>query len=107
MDPLLLGLMPATIQWYPKTGFDQYSKRTFSATATVIPGRLGSARGVGKSTGSQVDTVTATFWCGGVYAIAAQDRIVLPDGTSPDIVKVETVHDENGPHHTKLTLAES
>jgi hypothetical protein len=33
-------------------------------------------------------------------------KIVLPNGSSPPIIHVDTIRDENGDHHTSVTFGQ-
>lgn len=45
-------------------------------------------------------------WIQGNPAVASEDRITLPDSTTPAVLIVERFSDENGVHHTKVTFGQ-
>ena len=46
--------------------------------------------------------VTGEVWILGIPAVSTKDRLVLPDGRRQNVVKVEVITDEDGPHHVKV-----
>lgn len=103
MEAEFLALMGSTIQWEATASIDGYGKPTFKAPVG-IPCRIkgGAVQVTGPD--NSITTAEGEAWLGGHYpAMTTADRITLPSGEKRGIVGVETVYDEAGPHHTKIT----
>lgn len=87
--------------------------------AAVSQGRYGSYEyGAGTSYAARISTrprrlrrgdgqevqLSAVVWLESSVNVKVEDRLTMPDGTTPPIVAVERVFDEVGAHHTKLYL---
>ncbi len=82
---------------------DSYGKPTYGAPATY-PARVeGKNQLVRTASGDQRASTTMVTLAGGP-TIGTEDRLTLPDGTSPGIVAIATVPGASGTHETILYL---
>ena len=101
-----LSLMPFTVSYEAAAVRDEFGKVTtyaapvsYRARATYKHQRVAS-----RATGQDV-IASIQVWLNGVIpTINVDDRITLPDGTTPLIVSWDMPTDEVGNHHTKLYL---
>lgn len=100
ISPALIKMMTETVTVYKFTGtrtsgeaiHDLANPSTYKCRINYKTRVIRDTMGVEKV--SQADIVI-----GGVFGISPQDKIVLPSGSSPAILKVEAFSDEKGPHH--------
>ena len=98
-----VDMMKQTVSISPFVSRDQYGVPTYG-TAKVVKARIGNDSRIIKSPDGSMITVTASVWLGKALNVTTQDRILLPDGTTPPILKVEQPWDQVDHHHTKLLL---
>ncbi len=98
-----LNLMPDTISYQRVTGRDNYAQPTYGA-AQSYPARVIYKTIRTTSIQSGQDVIAAgVVWLGAVLQPTdIDDKITLPDGTTPKILNFERFTDESGVHHTKL-----
>lgn len=98
VDPEIVAMMGQTITVKPKatTPTDFYGKNQYNSSASRSVKALiePMAEVVRTQDGTLVYNVV-TAYCDDVD-IDAQDQVVLPDGSSPSIVGVDTYNDEVG-----------
>jgi hypothetical protein len=92
----ITDLMPHTIKVYKKTGTDRYGKTTYGAWTPVRCLISGQQRLVRATDGSQQVTSSVIYCYSPEFAITAQDKLELADGTTPPILAVGTETDELG-----------
>ena len=99
----LEALMPHTITVAGLASFttDGYGEPSFGSASTY------QARVVGKQTLVETFRGTEELAKTVVYVAATStfgpsDQITLPDGTTPELLAVESYPDEDGAHHMKL-----
>ena len=97
----LSDLFGATIDHAPATGFDAYGDPAHSTPTPYRARVLYRARLVRDRNGQQ--TVSrGEVWIASPLHVGLQDKITLPDGTTPNILAAELLTDEAGPSHTHL-----
>lgn len=95
-------MMPDSVVVHPYVDRDAYGDKNYG---DVVP--IGNARIVYKSfnfrkpDGKEV-TAKGMVWLGTYLVMTVNDKIVLPDSTSPPLLLVESFPDEDGGHHTKI-----
>jgi len=102
MDTNLTDLMPHTITRYAYASVDAYGKEPHPTASSTSSARVYNKQVLIRSMGGaqQVARTIAIVNCTGT--IDPNDRITLPDGTSPVILSIDTVPDENGIHHNTI-----
>lgn len=104
-----LDFMPFTVIYEAVATRDVYGKPATYATAVSYRARIASKQqrvaSRNASSGSE-DVVSSTqVWVNGtITGLNVDDRVTLPDSTTPLIISWDSVTDENGSHHTKIYL---
>lgn len=96
-------LLNDTVTVEPYTGRDVYGKPTYGTAVSFAARVVYAARGVITQRGETIRG-TGEVWLSTTYVVAQQDRVTLPDGTSPAILDVARYPDEAGAHHVKLVF---
>lgn len=84
-------------------GRNSYSKRSFGSPANYSARVVKINKLVKASDGGEVLSTTQV-WIQGTPTVTPEDRITLPDGTTPIILSVEKYPDDNGDHHVKVFM---
>ncbi len=101
-----LDLMPSTVTHEAVATRDEYGKPATYATAASYRARVSSShkRINSRVTGQDV-TASVQVWLNGIISsINVDDRITLPNGTTPQILSWDVPSDETGEHHMKVYL---
>lgn len=99
IDESLLEMMQMTVTQQQRASRDGYGKETFSAPVSRRCYVEPSTRQVLNADGETVVT-SARVYMAGVFGWSVTDKLILPDGSSPPIIRVATFYDETGaPHH--------
>lgn len=105
-ESAFLQLMPSTVKVSTRSGHNAYGEPTFAATTTNYRARIVEKRDfIRTGTGETLET-SHVLWVRstGATSITTDDRITLPDGTTPQILMVEQYPDVDGEHHRKVIL---
>lgn len=98
-----LDMMPHTVTTSVATGRDAYGKPTYSAPSAAVRARVVyKSVEVAAGDGEQVMARGEVWLAGYFLSLKTNDRVNLPDGSSPPILSLEHIPDENGGHHTKV-----
>lgn len=97
----LLDLLIDTAVVYAWTGDNAYNQPTWAATGTTHPCRIDrQQRMVTKRDGMQGVSTSVVYLgpssTGGYPGLTVQSRLVLSDGTIPDLLMIEQNNDEDG-----------
>ena len=99
-----LDLMPSTVLVSTSTAYTAYGSPAWSTVTRRYRARITfSASETRDSNGNRV-TANSVLWMASTGTIRPTDRVTLPDGSTPPIIRVERVTDEIGVHHTKVYL---
>jgi len=89
----------------PPVSVDKYGRRTHAGSAQPIPAHLVAETKLTKSPdGREVVETGRVYLYGSFPNIDTDYLIVLPDGSSPVIIGVDTPHDQIGAHHTVVRV---
>lgn len=105
MDPGLLPLLDSTVTIYERTGYNNYGAPQFSTQARTFQCRW--TRQVQEVRDNHGDILVASdmIWVNSTsYVPTAEDKYVLPDGRTPEVLTVAAIHDENGLDHVKVSF---
>lgn len=99
-----LDLMPFTVTYEAAATRDAYGKVSTYAAAISYRARVTYThkRVVSRATGQDVVSSTQAWLAGVIAMLNVDDRITLPDGTTPLIISWDLSTDEKGNHHTKV-----
>jgi hypothetical protein len=97
--------MQQQIRVEPLTGQDQWAQPTFG-TAVVLQARIvEQPQKITTKEGLEVVSRLTAWVDSGSTVIGPQDRIELPDGTTPPVLAVARMPDESGEvHHTRISF---
>lgn len=93
-----LDLMPLTIQVKKRTGVNQYNEATYGSPVEYRA-RLEPTHRIFRGAQGEERIISARIIVDAQGELVDTDEVVLPDGTTPDVVSVTTEYDENGVHH--------
>ncbi len=93
-----LDCMPSSITREPFLSHDRYGERTFGAGAAIQCRVQEKIERVTIPSGEEV-LARGRVYLGAIVGVSTEDKITLPDGTTPEILSVMKVNDEEGPHH--------
>lgn len=94
-------LFSETVTLLPKVSVDKYGRRSHAASATPVAAHLVYETKLARDPdGREVMETGRVYLYGDYENIDTDYLIVLPDGSSPVIIGVNTPHDNNGAHHT-------
>jgi hypothetical protein len=97
-------LFSEVITLFPPTAMDKYGKRTFSASGVSACAHLVSDISLSRDQDGREVTEVGKVYLYGVFTVTTDYRIVLPDGSSPVIIGVDTPFDPAGAHHTVVRI---
>lgn len=97
----LSDLFGATIEHAPATGFNAYSDPVYGTPTPYRARVLYRARLVRDRNGQQ-SISRGEVWIAAPLHVGLQDRITLPDGTTPNLIAAELLSDEAGPSHAHI-----
>lgn len=105
LSPALARLLTSSVTLSTMTGMDPYGAATYG-TAKTYKARIENTQRYIKTAGGRELLSIATVYVGrtstGGYppsGLAPTGKIVLPDGTSPGILKVDQNQDADGTNH--------
>ena len=102
----LLGLMPSTIKISTRVSHNNYAEGTWSTSTSSYRCRIVERPGYIRGPDNEEIAYSHVIWARSTSTgtITVSDRVTLPDGTTPPVVGVERIPDENGPNHVKIRL---
>lgn len=99
-----LAVMNQTVTVRDLTGVstDGYGTPTYSTTTSSLSARVtGTAETIRTFEGTE-ETATTVAWIRSTSTFSPLAKWTLPDGTSPPVLKIDSVYDEDGTlHHLK------
>lgn len=97
-----LTLMPSTITVATQASRAADGHVTYSTATSTYRCRIVKAnQNIRGADGTWV-MVGWIAWVASTGYLSVQDKYTLPDGTSPPVLAIETITDEDGPHHNKV-----
>jgi hypothetical protein len=90
--------MPTTITIETFASRDGYGERSFGAPTPVLCRLQEKTERVTIPSGEEV-LARGRAYLAEITGVTVEDKITLPDGTTPEILAVPKVNDESGPHH--------
>jgi hypothetical protein len=102
MEPELLSLLTQTVQHAALSGRDAYGQPLYAAASGYAARIVGTHRRLRDAAGSEkVARHVAYVAMSGT--IGPEDRVALPDGSTPPVLQVDQFPDETGAvHHTRV-----
>lgn len=105
MDPALAALLADTLTVAPRTGQDGYGVPTYGTVVSMKARVVYRNRLVRDSEGREAASRITAWVDAGTTVITSTDEVTLPDGTTPPILSVERVPDEEGMYYTRINFA--
>ena len=98
--------MPVTVQVAALSGLsaDGYGTPTYASASTYKARVLGKRHLVRSFAGIE-ETAKTMVWIASTSTFAPSVQITLPDGTTPELLSLTAVPDEDGVHHSKASFA--
>lgn len=105
LDPAFRELFSETVTLYPPASVDKYGKRSWTASASVTASAHYMAEdALTRSADGRDVVIKGKLLLYGNITATNDYRCVLDDGSEAIIVAVDYPHDENGVHHTVLSI---
>lgn len=98
-------MMPSTVVWYPFSAKNNYGEPSFAATPVNVKCRVEPQTKLIRTSTGEEKITSAVLYVSGVKGISPKDKLVLPDGTFPPILRVDKHNDEDGEHHEVVYVA--
>lgn len=104
----LLALMPSTIKVSTRTAHNNYGEPSFAASTTNYRARIVHKPGYIRTGEGEPLAYQHVAWVRstGATTLTASDRVTMPDGSRPPVLRVERYPDEDGINHVKLYMGE-
>lgn len=103
-DPDFEELMDETVLLETVLTRDARSRPLTFAGPVAYPAHIERAEDVITDEAGPVWQRAATIFLGGAPDVTQDDRLTLPDGSQPPIERVTRQRDEDGGHHTAVTI---
>lgn len=88
----------------PLVSRDSYGAPVYGPEAST-KARIGHSKTIMRGSDGSDIAVSSQVWMLKKFAVSAQDKIIMPDGSTPPILKVEEYWDDDiTAHHLKLLL---
>lgn len=105
IEPQYRELFSESVTLLPKVSMDKYGRRTHASAGSVFPAHLVAETLLTRTPDGREVVETGKVYLYGPFIDANTDYlIVLPDGSSPVILGVDTPHDNVGAHHTVIRV---
>lgn len=98
-----LDVMVDEIIWEKMTGVDEYGNRLYAAPVRIKCRIEPSPQQFLTTHGNEVVSKAKIFTAGD-YAVAADDKVTLPDGEADPVLRVARPPDGDGSHHVEITI---
>lgn len=99
-----LDLMPATVTYEAVASRDEYGKPATYSAAVSYRARVSytTRRVINRANGQDAVSSTTVWLNGNIPSMQPDDRITLPDGSTPKILSWDIPMDETDNHHQKV-----
>lgn len=99
----LEALMPhsVTVKTLSSFSTDGYGVPTWSS-GTAVTARVVARQELVRTLEGTEETATTVVYLASTGSINPSDRFVLPDGTTPTLLAVQSFPDEDGTHHYQI-----
>jgi hypothetical protein len=102
LEPALLAMMTQTVQHAALSGRDAYGAPLYAAASGYAARVVGTHRRLRDAAGSET-VARHVAYVAMSGTIGPEDRLTLPDGSTPPVLQVDQFTDETGGvHHTRI-----
>lgn len=100
--------MPSTIKISTRGSHNNYGEPSFGASTTNYRARILEKPGYLRTGESESIEYSHIVWARstGATSITASDRVTMPDGSKPPVLRVERYGDEDGENHVKIYMGQ-
>jgi len=102
MDNEFLNLLKQTINIYAFVSYNFHNDFTWSSSPISVPSRVQELNKIIRDKAGQEAVSTCQIYVDGSTTIDPRDRIILPDGTYPEILAIKPEIDEFGNIYAKI-----
>lgn len=97
-----LEFMGQEVQVFPLSSRNAYGASSFAASGSTLAARVVERVFETRMADGTVAVASHEVWLASTGTVAATSKFVLPDGTSPPLLRLSEYPDEDGTHHYKL-----
>jgi len=102
-----LPMMLQTASVAAQTGLDNYGKPSYSASPTAYRCRIIWQERIRRDAqGQEIIEAGRAILTEAAASVTPTHKLTLPDGTTPKIVSVATIQDEDGDHHSVISFGQ-
>jgi hypothetical protein len=101
-DADFLDLMPHSVVVSTRASHSAYGTAVYSTSGSTYRARVLTKPGFVRSAQGENVAFHTVVWVASTGSIDISSRLTLPDGTTPPIVAMERVPDEDGTYHSKI-----
>lgn len=102
-----LSLFKSSVTISTRASHNNYGEPSYGS-GTAYSARIHAKEGFVRSASGETIEYTTVVWVASTKAFTVDDRVALPDGSTPQVVAVERPFDEDGTqHHVKFLLGHS
>lgn len=95
-------LMPDTITVNSYTGADKYGNPTYSTSSNTYSARVVDKQKLVRADNGEEQVAKTTVYVASTGSIDPNDKITLPDNSTPPVLSVDAFPDEDGTHHIAI-----
>lgn len=106
-DSDFLEMMPHTVVVYARASHNSYGEPTYSTSGSTYRARVANKPGMLRNLRGEFTEFFQVAWVASTGTINVNDKVTLPDGTSPELANVERNPDEDGVYINKLYFKHS
>lgn len=105
LEPCFVQMTTQTLKVESLSTASAYGAPSYASAASSWPVYVEPGTRLTLNAQGMQEVVTATVYVLSSSAtIGMQDRITLPDGRTPKILRVDTLNDEQGQHHLEVLI---
>lgn len=102
-----LEMMLQTVTVAAQTGLDNYGKPSYSASPDAYRCRIIWQERIRRDAqGRELVEAGRAILTQSAASVTPVHKLTLPDGSTPKIVSVETIQDEDGNHHSAISFGQ-
>lgn len=102
LEAEFLSLCPHTVTLAPLSTHDVYGAPSFGTAVSYTALVMQESKLVRAADGREVVSGTQVYIPSSSASVAEQDRLTLPDGTQPEILRVSVYSDDDGQHNVTV-----
>lgn len=103
-DPRFLDMMPSILKVFKRATRDVYGRPSFAGLPVEYNCRVMNADQLTRTAENTDAVVAGKVIIFGVADVTLDDKIELPDGSQPVLIAVDQFTDEEGSHHTTISV---